>query len=75
MEINKQTILAYTNFDALSKDVIELAKEIMPDKVIYINFLNDEVQVTMRVSQHNTNVNVVEGTTIPVAVAICNQID
>ncbi len=75
MEINKQTILAYTNFDALSKDVIELAKEIMPDKVIYINFLNDEVQVTMRVSQHNTNVNVVEGTTIPVAAAICNQID
>ncbi|MCU0105349.1 GAF domain-containing protein [Acholeplasma vituli] len=75
MKINKQTILSYHNFNALSNDVIELAKEIMPDKVIYINFLNEAVQVTMRVSKHNTNVNVKEGITIPIEDAICNQIN
>lgn len=75
MKMNKQTILSYHNFNALSNDVIELAKEIMPDKVIYINFLNESVQVTMRVSKNNTNVNVKEGVTIPVEDAICNQID
>ena len=75
MKINKQTIMSYQNFNALSNDVIELAKEIMPDKVIYINFLNEKVQVTMRVSKNNTDVNVKEGITIPVDDAICNQID
>ena len=75
MKINKQTIMSYNNFNALSNDVIELAKEIMPDKVIYINFLNENVQVTMRVSKNNTKVNVKEGVTIPVEEAICNQID
>lgn len=75
MKMNRQTILSYHNFNALSNDVIELAKEIMPDKVIYINFLNESVQVTMKVSKHNTNVNVKEGVTIPVEDAICNQID
>lgn len=75
MNINQQTILAYKNFEKLSKNVIDLAKEIMPDNVIYINFLNNDVQVTMRVSKHETKVNLVEGTVIPVNEAICNLID
>ncbi len=75
MRITKQTVLSYNNFNALTGDIIELAKEVMPNKVIYINFLNDKVQVTMRVSKHNTDVNVKEGITIPVEEALCNQID
>lgn len=75
MRLNKETILTYTNFNALTNDIINLAREIMPDKVIYINFLNDEVQVTMRVSKHDTEVTVGEGITIPVEEAVCNQIN
>lgn len=75
MSISKDTILSYYNFESLSNDIIELAKEILPDKVIYINFLNDKVQVTMKVSKHDTNVNVEEGETIPVEDAVCNNID
>lgn len=73
--MDKQTILSYKNFEALSNGVIALAKEILPDKVIYINFLNKDVQITMKVSQHDTKVNVSEGETIPVEEAVCNQID
>lgn len=73
--MNKQTILSYSNFNALTKDVLELAKEIMPDKVIYINFLNRDVQVTLRVSKHETKVHVEEGYTIPVEYSICNTLD
>lgn len=75
MRLDKETIISYNNFNALTNDIIELAKEIMPDKIIYINFLNEKVQVTMKVSQHDTNVNVFEGDTIPVEDAICNNID
>lgn len=75
MSISKDTILSYYNFESLSSDIIELAKEIMPDKVIYINFLNNKVQVTMKVSKHDTNVNIKEGETIPVENAVCNNID
>ncbi|MFA5692971.1 MAG: diguanylate cyclase [Acholeplasmataceae bacterium] len=75
MEMTKEKILSYNNFNSLTRDIIALASEIMPDKIIYINFLNDDVQVTMKVSKHDTKVNLVEGTTIPVDEAICNNID
>lgn len=75
MKINPQTVLSYDNFEALTHDIVSLAKEVMPEKAIYINFLNNDVQVTMRVSKHDTKVNVVEGETIPVLNAVCNQID
>lgn len=44
MNKSPNTILSYTNFNSLSNDIIELAKEIMPDKVIYINFLNEMLE-------------------------------
>lgn len=75
MKLNAETIMSYTNFNQLSKDIIEMAKEFMPNRAIYINFLNDDVQVTMKVSDHKTKVNVMKGETIPVNEALCNQID
>lgn len=75
MKLNEKTILAYNNFQVLSDAVLKLAKEIMPDKIIYINFLNDDVQVTMKVSKHDTLVSLEEGSTIPVEEAICNRIN
>ena len=74
MKLNEKNILAYNNFHVLSDGVLKLAKEIMPDKIIYINFLNDELQVTMKVSKHDTLVKLNEGETIPVEEAICNHI-
>lgn len=73
--MNEKTILSYQNFENLSQVVLDLAKSIMPDKVIYINFLNNDVQITMKVSKHDTKVKVGEGVTIPVDEAICNRID
>lgn len=75
MKLNEKTILAYNNFQVLSDGVLKLAKEIMPDKIIYINFLNDDVQVTMKVSKHDTLVKLDEGLTIPVEEAICHRIN
>lgn len=75
MNIDNQTILTYKNFQNLSQNFTYLAKEIMPNKIIYINLLNDKVQVIIRFSKHDTKVNLIEGTTIPVSHEICNHID
>lgn len=75
MFITRKTIMSYNNFNALTNDIIELAKAIMPNKAIYINFLDNQVQVTMKVSNADTLVRVNEGETIPVLNALCNQID
>ena len=75
MSINTTEVYKYKNFQALATDVIVLAKEVMPDKIIYINSLNDQTQITLKVSEHNTSVTLEEGTEIPVEAAICNKID
>lgn len=73
--MHPKTVLSYRNFVALTKDILELANEIMPDHATYINFLNQNIQVTLRVSEHDTNVQVKEGHIIPVENAICNTLD
>ena len=75
MYLNEKSVWAYNNFDVLSDGVLKLAKEIMPDKIIYINFLNNQLQVTMKVSAHDTKVKLNEGLSIPVEAAVCNRID
>lgn len=75
MYITRKTVMSYNNFNALTNDIIELANEVMPNKAIYINFLDNNVQVTMKVSNNNTFVRVNEGEIIPVLNALCNQID
>lgn len=75
MKLTQSTILSYENFNNLSNDIMLLAKEIMPDKIIYINFLNDNIQMTMKVSEHDTKVTIDEGDITDVMDAICNQIN
>ncbi|MBM7453957.1 diguanylate cyclase (GGDEF)-like protein [Acholeplasma morum] len=65
----------FRNFKLLASDFISLAQEIIPDKVIFINYLDNIRQVTLKVSNHDQAVNVIESTLIPVDQAICNQID
>lgn len=68
-------VITYQNFEMLMKDILDLASQIMPEKTIYINSLNDFTQVTLKVSSNDQNVHLQEGTTIPVEEAICNRID
>ena len=39
MVITLQELQTYRNFDELANDVLELAKEILPDKLIYLTLL------------------------------------
>lgn len=68
-------VITYQNFEMLMKDILDLASQIMPEKTIYINSLNDFTQVTLKVSGNDRDIQLKEGTTIPVEDAICNRID
>ena len=75
MNITLKEIKSYDNFDELALDVIELAKEILPGKLIYINSLSEGKQVTLKVSNTNVHINLKEGLTIDVDEGICNRVD
>lgn len=75
MSITLKEIKSYDNFDELALDVIELAKEILPGKLIYINSLSEGKQVTLKVSNTNVHINLKEGLTIDVEDSICNRVD
>ena len=75
MGISKHELKFYKNFEKMASDVISLAKAFFPDKMIYINYLSDEEQVTLKVSSHQTKINLFEGMTIKVNEGLCNTID
>lgn len=65
----------YKNFDELASDVLALAQEILPDKLIYINSLSDKHQVILKLSDTNTNVLLTEGMVLNLDKTLCNRID
>ena len=50
MVIPLQELQMYKNFQELASDVLELAKEIMPDKLIYLSSFTESEQVILQLS-------------------------
>ncbi len=75
MHILKQEIALYENFNELAQDVLDLAQTILPNKAIYINYLNQNQQITLKISNHNTRVSLREGMTIQVDKGLCHMVD
>jgi len=65
----------YENFDELAEDVLTLAKEVLPDKFIYINYLGDSKQVTLKISDEDSEINLSEGQTMDLQKGLCNTVD
>lgn len=75
MSITIKEIKNYKNFNEMANDVIKLASEIMPEKLIYINALTEGKQHTLKVSDTNKNINLKEGLVIDLDQGICNRVD
>ena len=48
MVITLQELQMYRNFDELASDVLDLAKEILPDKLIYLTSFSDTQQIILK---------------------------
>ncbi|MFW6298315.1 MAG: diguanylate cyclase domain-containing protein [Bacillota bacterium] len=75
MELELEEIKLYENFDDLADDVLTLAKEILPDKLIYINHLSDSRQVTLKVSDDRPDIALEEWSETKLDEALCDTVD
>lgn len=65
----------YKNFDELSRDVLDLAKEILPDQLIYLTSFTDTQQIILKLSDLDTNILLTEGMAINLEETVCDRID
>ncbi|OHX51517.1 diguanylate cyclase [Planococcus salinarum] len=65
----------YKNFDELSRDVLDLAKEILPDQLIYLTSFTDTQQIILKLSDMDTNILLTEGMAINLEDTVCDRID
>lgn len=65
----------YRNFDELSKDVLDLAKEILPDQLIYLTSFTDTQQIILKLSDLDTNILLTERMALNLEDTVCDRID
>ncbi|WP_142829079.1 sensor domain-containing diguanylate cyclase [Planococcus soli] len=70
-----QELQMYKNFDELSSDVLDLAKEILPDQLLYLTSFSDTQQMILKLSNDDTNIVITEGLVINLNETVCNRID
>lgn len=75
METAFQELQMYRNFDELSSDVLDLAKEILPDRLLYLTSFSDTQQMILKLSNDDTNILITEGLVINLNETVCNRID
>ena len=75
MGIPLHEIFLYKNFNEFAMDILDLAKEIMPDSFFFLSaFINNE-QYILRTSTNKENINIYEGAHLPLNATVCNKID
>lgn len=75
MVITLQELQMYRNFDELANDVLKLAKEILPDKLIYLTSFSDKHQIILKLSDVDTSILLTEGMVINLNETVCNRVD
>ncbi|MDN7243012.1 sensor domain-containing diguanylate cyclase [Planococcus sp. N028] len=75
MAIALQELQMYKNFDELARDVLDLAKEILPDQLIYLTSFSDAQQIILKLSNYDTKILLTEGMMIDLSETVCDRID
>lgn len=75
MEIALNELHLYRNFNELAMDILNLAKEVMPDRLIYLTTFTDTQQIILKLSETNKDILINEGMKINLKETVCNRID
>ncbi|WP_249222053.1 sensor domain-containing diguanylate cyclase [Planococcus alpniumensis] len=65
----------YKNFDELAEDVIDLAKEILPDQLFYLSSISEAQQIILKHSPNDTTIPIAEGLVLNLEDSLCSRID
>lgn len=75
MTIQFEELKMYTKFDDLADDLLDLAKEILPEQLFYLSAIDDAEQLILKLSDEQTSMRVAEGMVIDLNHSLCNRID
>lgn len=75
MEAQLEELQRYENFDELANDVLDLAKEILPDQLFYLSVFSDTQQFILKLSNERTNIHITEGMIVDLNQSVCKRVD
>ncbi|MDI3235208.1 sensor domain-containing diguanylate cyclase [Exiguobacterium antarcticum] len=75
MNIQFEELKMYTKFDDLAEDLLNLAKEILPEQLFYLSVINESEQLILKLSNDQTSMRVTEGMVIDLNYSLCQRID
>ncbi|MFC4714081.1 diguanylate cyclase domain-containing protein [Planococcus dechangensis] len=70
-----QELEMYKNFDELAEDVIDLAKEILPDQLFYLSSISEAQQMILKHSPNDTTIPIAEGLVLNLDDSLCSRVD
>lgn len=65
----------YENFDELATDVLDLAKEILPEQLFYLSVFSDQQQFILKLSNEKSNIHITEGMVVDLNDSVCKRVD
>ncbi|MFD2611417.1 sensor domain-containing diguanylate cyclase [Paenibacillus gansuensis] len=75
MAISLSELGMYRNFDEMADDVLQMANEVMQDKLVYISALTAAQQIILKVLENHNGSIIPEGLAINREQTVCNRID
>lgn len=75
MIISLNELKFYKNFDELAMDVLDMAKEFIPERLIYLTTFIDKQQIILKLSENNESILINEGMVIEINETVCNRVD
>ncbi|MEK4386206.1 sensor domain-containing diguanylate cyclase [Solibacillus sp. FSL W7-1464] len=72
---NLKELELYNDFNELANDVLALATEILPDKLIFLTTFSNNQQIILKLSDTNTSILLTEGMALNIDETACNRID
>ncbi len=70
-----QEMTLYRNFDELADDVLELAKEILPDQLLYLTTIEEDQQMILRLSNNHRRIEIRAGQVFEMEQTLCRHIN
>ncbi|MTH54923.1 diguanylate cyclase [Bacillus mangrovi] len=75
MDIYLDEVEMYRDFDELAADLLNMANELIPDKLIFLSTLTDTKQIVLKVMDHHTDIAIKEGMQADLPETACSRID
>lgn len=75
METQLEELKRCKNFDELARDVLNLAKQVLPEQLFYLSVFSNTQQFILKLSNERANIHIVEGMVVDLDQSVCKRID